>query len=149
MNVKMFALLCTILLLNGCATMEGGDPRCTVDGYIKNAVVGGVAGALIGDNHRSAGRGAGAMVGVQAVTCATQSYRRVTTYGGGGQGGRPYYPPSNNNGGYRVNNDYYDAGQYTYRPRVYTKPYWDANGVHCNPILGKCKDGRGYVYNMQ
>lgn len=154
-SIKSIVIFLTLILFGSSA--YAGDPRCTPDGYISSAIVGAVAGLLVGDNHRSAGRGAGAMVGVQAITCATQSYRRVTTYGGGYQQGpvSPYPPGGGNYGGYDQggNNDYYDAGRYTYRPRVYhplpyreppshqqqARPYYDGNGVHYNPYLGLCK----------
>lgn len=132
------------------------DPRCTGAGYVGNAIVGAIAGVLIGDNHRAAGIGAGSMVGVQAITCATQSYRRVTQYGGGqqyyGNNGQQYYgqPQYYGNG-----NQYYEGGVQTYRPQYYNpqsydqgqyyqyeQPYY-VNGVHYNSVNGLCKFAPG------
>jgi len=156
MNSKSFVFL--LLALFG-SSVYAGDPRCSPQGYIGSAITGAIAGVLIGDSGRAAGRGAGAMVGVQAVTCATQSVRRVTTYAsgdygnqggyyGGGNGGcsgngcggsgGPYNGPNGgNNYGYHgsPNDDYYDSGRYTYRPRTYRQSprvdYRDAAAPYC------------------
>lgn len=127
------------------------DPRCTPGNYVGNAIVGAVAGLLIGDTHRAAGIGAGSMVGVQAITCATQSTRRVVQYGGGQQ----YYSQPQYQGQYGNGTQYYEGGVQTYRPRYYDPYPYDAstaqsqpqpyyvNGVHYNPHLGLCKFARG------
>lgn len=147
------AVFAVMVMFGSSASAQ--DPRCTATGYIGNAIVGAAVGVLIGDSHRAAGIGAGSMVGVQAITCATQSYRRVTTYGGGQQyQGQPQYY-GNGQQYYGNGNQYYEGGVQTYRPRYYNpqpydngqyyqqpEPYY-VNGVHYNPHLGLCKFARG------
>lgn len=151
-NVSKIAVFLLMLVFGSSAFAQ--DPRCTAGGYLSSGIVGAIAGALGGDNHRAAGIGAATMIGVQGITCATQSYRRVTTYGGGQQyqGQQPQYYRDD---GYR-RDSYREGGVETYRPRYYNpqsydnggqyydqpQPYY-VNGVHYNKYNGLCKFAPG------